>query len=93
MKKKRRSWPTFQSSSGVAKLMRADFSGFPVFQTRTKDFMASPGALTSSVTVFTIPPRDVALKVRDESVRRTEHVGALFALPVPVIALASLATT
>src|SRR3989442_9178652 len=81
---------TFQRSSGEAKLMRADFSGLPVFHTRAKSFIASPGSRTSRVTVFMVPPRNIALKVSDELVWRLEGIGAFLPIDVPVIALADL---
>ena len=48
---------TSHSSFGVANVMRAAFSPFPVFQTRTKSAIVSFGEWTSSTTVFMVPPR------------------------------------
>ena len=81
---------TFQRSSGVAKLIRADFSAFPVFQARTKSSIDSLGSRTSRVTVFTVPPRNVAFKVGDELIWRLERVGALLFAEVSMVALSGL---
>ena len=61
--------------------MRADLSDLPI---------DSLGVRTSKVTVFTVPPRNVALEISDESVWGLEGVGSLPPIEVPVIALANL---
>jgi len=50
---------TAQSNSGVAKLMRASLSAFPVFLVLAAAARLSRSVRTSSTTVFMIPPRDV----------------------------------
>jgi len=49
--------------------------------------MASSGVRTSSVTVFTIPPLYVSLKVSDEPLRRVKYVRCFFALEMAMITL------
>lgn len=51
------------SSSGVAKLMRADFWRLPACQTWMRSAMAVWGGLTSSVTILMGPPSDVCLEI------------------------------
>src|SRR6185437_12017241 len=81
---------TFQRSSGVAKVMRAAFSLFPVFQTRTKSAMASFGERTSRTTVFTIPPHYVAFEVGHELLWRVKCIGVLGRTKMSVVALSCL---
>ena len=78
---------TRQSNSGVAKLMRADFSGFPVFQACTKSVIELAGVRTSRIKVFIVPPRDIFLEVSDQLLRRCEYIGVFLLAEVPVIAL------
>jgi len=78
---------TRQSNSGVAKLMRADFSALPVFQARAKSAIESPGVRTSRIKVFIVPPRDVILEVIYQLLRCREQVGAFLSTKMPVIAL------
>ena len=54
---------TFQSNSGDAKLIRADLCCLFVFHASAKLDMASRGDRTSRITVFTIPPLDIALEI------------------------------
>ena len=54
---------TFQSNSGEAKLMRANFCALPVFQTSVNPAMASFGVRTSRITVFMIPPLNNTLEI------------------------------
>ncbi len=66
---------TFHRSSGEVKLIRADRSGLPVRQARAKSAIDSLASRTSRVTVFTVPPRDVALEGCDKRLRRGEDIG------------------
>ena len=59
---------------------------FPRTSRFARIFIPSPGAHTSSVTVFIIPPRYVALKVGDQLLGRGEGVTAFLAAEVPMIA-------
>jgi hypothetical protein len=52
--------------------------------------MPSPGARTSSVTVFIVPPRNVALKVGDQLLGRGEGIVPFLAAEMPMIAFACL---
>ena len=52
--------------------------------------MPSPGARTSSVTVFIVPPRYVALKIGDQLLGRGEGVVTFLATEVPMITFACL---
>jgi hypothetical protein len=70
--------------------MRADRWAFPDFQACTNSFMPSPGARTSSVTVFIVPPRNVALKVGDQLLGRGEGIVPFLAAEMPMIAFACL---
>src|SRR5450755_2230244 len=81
---------TCQSNSGDAKAMRADFSALPDFHAFTKPAIASLGERTSRVTVFTIPPRNVGLKVSDQPVWRRELVSHHHRTVVPMVTLANL---
>ncbi len=79
---------TFHRSSGVAKLIRADRSGLPVRHARAKSAMDSPASRTSRVTVFTVPPRDIALEGCEKCLRRSEGVGRFLVPEVTMITLA-----
>ncbi len=68
--------------------MRADLELFPLFQAFVKSAMASDGGRTSRVTVFTVPPRNVGTKGRNQLVWICEGEVALLAFVVPVIAFA-----
>ena len=52
--------------------------------------MPSPGARTSSVTVFIVPPRNIALKIGDQLLGRGEGAVAFLTTEVPMIAFACL---
>src|SRR5471032_1811456 len=81
---------TFQSNSGVAKLIRADFSDLPVFQIRTKSAIESEGVRTSRITDFMVPPRNIMWEVGDQLRLRRECVGTLLAAEMTVFAFAVL---
>lgn len=68
----------------------ADRWGFSDFQARTNSFMPSAGGRTSRMTVFTIPPRNVALNAGDQFLGRGEGVHALLAGKMPVVAFTCL---
>ena len=79
---------TRQSSSGVAKLMRAALAPWPLCHARLKSAIAVAGGRTSRVTVFTMPPRNVGLESLNQAVRVSEGVATFFAAVVPMIAFA-----
>ncbi|HJS65986.1 MAG TPA: hypothetical protein VJ760_01470 [Nitrospiraceae bacterium] len=70
--------------------MRADRWAFPDFQVCTNSSMPSPGERTSSVTVFIVPPRYVALKIGDQLLGRGEGIVTFLTAKVPMIAFACL---
>jgi hypothetical protein len=84
---------TRQSNSGVAKLMRADFWGLPVFQARVKSAIESAGVLTSRVKVFMVPPRNVILEVNDQLRCCCEYVSVFLSTEMPVKGLGSPTVT
>lgn len=81
---------TRQSNSGVAKLMRADLWGLPVFQTRAKSAMESAGVRTSRITVFMVPPRNIILEVSYQPIRCRENIGTFLPSIMSVIAFPRL---
>jgi hypothetical protein len=81
---------TCQRSSGLAKLIRADFCALPLFQVAAKSAIASDGSRMSRVTVLTVPPRDVELKRCDQLVGAGKGIYRLLATVVPMIAFAGL---
>ena len=56
---------TRHSSSGVAKLIRADFCGLPDLAAASASAIAIPGEHTSRVAVFIEMPPDIALEMCD----------------------------
>jgi hypothetical protein len=52
--------------------------------------MPSPDARTSSVTVFIVPPPNIALKIGDQLLGSGESVVAFLAAEMPMLAFAGL---
>ena len=80
----------FGTTSSRSWLMRAAFSALPVLHARAKSSIDSLGARTSSMTVFIIPPRNLALEVSDKLVYVFEWIAAFLCGKVPVIPFAGL---
>ena len=78
---------TFHRSSGEAKLIRAFRSGLPERQVWAKPAIVSAAERTSRVTVFTVPPRNVTLEVREQCFWSSEGVPVLLPAVVTVISL------
>jgi len=81
---------TFHRSSGDAKLMREVFCGLPVRHAPAKAAMDTLGSRTSRVTVFTVPPRYVALDGCKERLGRGEGVLRFNVSEVTAVSLAEL---
>jgi len=52
--------------------------------------MESAGDRTSSVTVFTVPPRNITLEIGEQFLRRLERISGFLSGKVPVVTLPSL---
>ena len=78
---------TFQRSSGVSKLIRADFDALPVSQARMKSSPASFRLPTSSMTVFMLPPRYVVFEIGNELSWVKEFIVILLHAKMSMVAL------
>lgn len=74
-------------NSDVAKLIRADFYGLPVFQAVMKSVIVSPGSRTSRVNIFIVPPLNIILEISYQLLRRGERISVSLAAKMLMIAL------